>query len=102
MLSRLPYKSLRIEWYPDECTEPLLQANNYIRSDPGSGGRLCLPSKATKLPSIPANRFDVLSLDDEVTVPTSRSPTTDGASLTSGVLILPRSEGTSGTSTVAV
>ena len=58
MSSRTAYKGLRIDWYPDECEEPLpsivsLPSASVAPSPKPAGNR------ATKM----MNRFDLLDID---------------------------------------
>ena len=80
MSSRAAYKGLRIDWYPDECTEPLPQ-------------KPIAASKAkpqTAAPSPDPNRFNLLNVDDE-----EDSDRRGGSSSeVSGVNLKPRSNGT--------
>lgn len=54
MKSRIPYNSMKIEYYPDECREPLPQIPTYSRNK--------VPQPAKKLNPM-ANRFQMLSFD---------------------------------------
>lgn len=58
MLSRLPYKGLKIEWYPDECAEPIPKAVSRPFSAPQ------IKAAAPKAKTVP-NRFDLLSLEED-------------------------------------
>ena len=54
-MSRAAYKRMRIEWYPDECAQPLPKMPTY-------------PTKATKAPEVKSaptmlNRFQLLDMD---------------------------------------
>lgn len=54
MMSRLPYKGMKIEYYPDECAKPLPKIQQVPRERP--------PPPAKKL-NPAANRFQMLNLD---------------------------------------
>lgn len=54
MMSRAVYKGMRIEWYPDECAQPLPK----IQYTPKKETVQPAPKK-----SQPVNRFDVLNMD---------------------------------------
>ncbi|KAL1952806.1 hypothetical protein VTO42DRAFT_4233 [Malbranchea cinnamomea] len=54
MRSRVPYNSLRIEYYPDECAEPLPKVQTVSRRE--------VPQPVTRLNPM-ANRFEMLSFD---------------------------------------
>lgn len=54
MMSRLPYKGMKIEYYPDECAEPLPKIQHIPRERQ--------PTPAKKLNPV-ANRFQMLNLD---------------------------------------
>jgi hypothetical protein len=57
MASRLKYKGTRIDFYPDECDEPLPPVVKKPRPP---------PNQPKKVPSVPhKNRFALLSEDDE-------------------------------------
>lgn len=58
MLSRLPYKGIKIEWYPDECAEALPKPIQ--RPVPLPSQAVVTPKRKTVI-----NRFNLLSLDDE-------------------------------------
>ena len=55
MKSRVPYNSMRIEYYPDECSQPLPKIPIYPRKE--------TPQK-TKALNPMANRFQMLSCDE--------------------------------------
>ena len=55
MKSRIPYNSMRIEYYPDECGEPLPKTTTYPPKE--------APQQAKKLNPM-ANRFQMLSCDE--------------------------------------
>lgn len=86
MMSRLQYKGLKIEWYPDECAEP-------IPKPPPRPQPLRKDSAVAENPkSKVANRFNLLSLHDGST--STDGGTADGtnsASPASGILLAPRS-----------
>ncbi|KAL8959967.1 MAG: hypothetical protein Q9193_003249 [Seirophora villosa] len=56
MMSRAKYKSMRIEWYPDECALPLPKVEGETKKGNANPTRL-------KEPPI-ANRFQMLNMDD--------------------------------------
>lgn len=56
MRSRMPYKLMRIEYYPDECAEPLPRIQHFPRKE--------TPRPVKKLNPM-ANRFEMLHLEDE-------------------------------------
>lgn len=55
MMSRGTYKGMRIEWYPDECAQPLPKTQYIPKKENAS-----LP--ATKLNPM-VNRFQMLNMD---------------------------------------
>ena len=55
MMSRASYKGLKIEWYADECAEPLPKALSVSKKENVP------PSKGKVMPVM--NRFDLLNLD---------------------------------------
>lgn len=59
MMSRAAYKGMRIEWYPDECSQPLPK----MQSAPKKGNLAPQPKKFT--PAI--NRFQMLNMDNDGT-----------------------------------
>lgn len=54
MMSRLPYKGMKIEYYPDECAEPLPKIQRTPRERQ--------PQPVKKL-NPAANRFQMLNID---------------------------------------
>lgn len=76
MLSRLQYKGLKIEWYSDECAEPLPKAE----ARPMPISRASAP--VAKPVAVP-NRFDLLSLGDDND--SSKASEADDASRLSGI-----------------
>ncbi len=60
MMSRATYKGMRIEWYPDECAQPLPK----IPRVPKKENLAPLPTKKS---SAMMNRFQMLNLDDDGT-----------------------------------
>lgn len=56
MRSRMPYKLMRIEYYPDECTDPLPKIQPFPKRD---------TPKPVKNLNPMANRFEMLLLEDE-------------------------------------
>ena len=55
MMSRAPYKGLKIEWYPDECAAALPQV---------STNRQTVPTPKPAKAITPTNRFSLLNLDE--------------------------------------
>lgn len=55
MMSRAMYKGMRIEWYPDECAQPLLKAPFLPRKE--------TPQKSGKKSNPISNRFQMLNMD---------------------------------------
>ncbi len=60
MMSRVTYKGMRIEWYPDECAQPLPKTQHV----PKKQDRAPPPSKRA---SALMNRFQMLNLDGDGT-----------------------------------
>ena len=56
MMSRAAYKGMRIEWYPDECSQPLPKTRYVPRKENRA------PSPAQK-PPVAVNRFHMLGID---------------------------------------
>lgn len=59
-MSRVTYKGMRIEWYPDECSQPLPK----VQYTPKKENLASPPSKAT---SAMMNRFQMLNMDGDGT-----------------------------------
>ncbi|KMP04483.1 hypothetical protein CIRG_04164 [Coccidioides immitis RMSCC 2394] len=76
MRSRMPYKVMRIEYYPDECAEPLPRIQHMLRRE--------TPRPAKKLNPM-ANRFEMLHLDDSDADSDGTEELTSCASVTGGV-----------------
>lgn len=79
MLSRLPYKGIKIEWCPDECAEALPKPVQRP---------VTLPSPATSTPKRKTiiNRFNLLSIDVESSSGgDSETEAADDASRLSGI-----------------
>lgn len=55
MMSRAIYKGMKIQWYPDDCAQPLPERYRTPKKD-------YLPQPAKK-PSAPTNRFQMLDMD---------------------------------------
>lgn len=55
MMSRAIYKGMRIEWYPDECAQPLLKTQPVPRKE--------TPQRSVKKSNPIANRFQMLNMD---------------------------------------
>jgi hypothetical protein len=55
MMSRAMYKGLRIEWYPDECAQPLLKTPYTPRKEN--------PQRSVKKSNPVTNRFQMLNMD---------------------------------------
>ena len=60
MMSRVTYKGLKIEWYPDECAQPLPKMH-YAPKKENS-----VPPQAKKSTSA-MNRFQMLNIDNDET-----------------------------------
>lgn len=60
MMSRVAYKGMRIEWYPDACSQPLPRIQYVHKQE----NRQPLPPKG---PSAMMNRFQMLNLDGDST-----------------------------------
>lgn len=60
MMSRVTYKGQRIEWYPDECSQPLPKTHHVPKKD-------TLVPPPTKRSNPLANRFQMLNMDNEGT-----------------------------------
>ena len=60
MMSRSTYKGMKIEWYPDECAQPLPKPS----SIPNKENK---PPSPTKKPGVMINRFEMLNLDGDST-----------------------------------
>ena len=60
MMSRATYKGLRIEWYPDECAEPLPKLSFAVKKE----NRARSPPKK---PNVTVNRFQMLKMDGDGT-----------------------------------
>lgn len=58
MMSRQKYKGLKVEWYPDECAEPLVVAQR------PSSARASIPERSKGQVNL-TNRFNVLNMDDD-------------------------------------
>ena len=56
MMSRAAYKGMKIEWYPDECSQPLPQPQRAPKEN-----RTPSKQKTTQ----PMNRFQMLNMDGE-------------------------------------
>ena len=56
MMSRLTYKGMKIEWYPDECAQPLPKAQYLFRRE----NRASSPAQK---PIAAPNRFQMLCMD---------------------------------------
>ncbi|KAB8338876.1 hypothetical protein FH972_021820 [Carpinus fangiana] len=87
MNSRAKYKGIKIQWYPDECAQPIpTQASStYMHM------RLKKP-----LPPVPkslSNRFLALKMDESAVADSDHEPD-DSSSVSSGVYFSPRSAGT--------
>lgn len=54
-MSRAVYKGMRIEWYPDECAQPLPKTQYVLK-------RESAPQPAKK-PNLMVNRFQMLNMD---------------------------------------
>ena len=59
-MSRATYKGLRIEWYPDECAEPLPKLSFAVKKE----NRARSPPKK---PNVTVNRFQMLKMDGDGT-----------------------------------
>ena len=55
MMSRATYKGMKIEWYPDECTQPLPKSQSTPKSENAQQ-----PSKKSQSM---VNRFQMLNID---------------------------------------
>ena len=55
MMSRAAYKGMKIEWYPDECAQPLPRK-------PTAPKKECVP-QLPKKPQPMVNRFQMLNMD---------------------------------------
>ena len=80
MRSRKEYKPFRIEWYPDECDDPLPQQSKAAPA----------PVRSPKTMVVPTNRFDLLEVDSDQ----DNSESEDESNGSSGVKIRVRSAAT--------
>ena len=60
MMSRAAYKGMRIEWYPDECAQPLPKIQHISKKEN------LAPPPAKKANAM-MNRFQMLNMDDNDT-----------------------------------
>ena len=56
MMSRVAYKGMKIEWYPDECSEPLPKTQHAAKKE-----NVAAPQPKKRTPA--TNRFHILNLD---------------------------------------
>ena len=55
MMSRAAYKGMRIEWYPDECAQPLPKTQHVPKRE--------IAPQPAKKPNLMVNRFQMLNMD---------------------------------------
>ena len=60
MMSRLTYKGMKIEWYPDECSQPLPKIQHAPKKEN-------LPPPQPKKFTSAMNRFQMLNMDNDGT-----------------------------------
>lgn len=60
MMSRATYKGMRIEWFPDDCSQPLATKRAFVKKE-----NLATPVK--KEPKSRLNRFQMLNIDGDGT-----------------------------------
>ena len=60
MMSRGTYKGMRIEWYPDECSQPLPKMQNAPKKEN-------IPRPQPKNLTSAMNRFQMLNIDNDET-----------------------------------
>ena len=70
MMSRVAYKGMKIEWYPDECSEPLPKMQHAVKKENVAAPQ---PKKRTTA----TNRFHMLNMDgaDDDSEETDEEPT---------------------------